>query len=330
MPRPLLLFSHNWTDLTLEDLAGKASEWGYAGFELTCWGDHLEVQRAISEPDYCAAKLDLLTRYDLQIPVISNHRVGQAICDPIDARHKALIPDYVWGDGKPEGVRQRAIEEMMATFRVAEKLGAAVVSGFTGSGLWSYVLGYPGPSPDTVAAGLKDFARLWNPILDVASECGVKFAFEVHPGQIAFDYHSAEMAIDALNGREEFGFTFDPSHFHWQGIDPVEFIRRFGDRIYHVHVKDAVLSLDGRNGVLNSYLPAGDTRRGWQFRTPGRGGIDWEGVIRALNAVGYVGALAVEFHDRDMEREYGADEAAKFVRRLDFEPAAPRAGREFR
>jgi sugar phosphate isomerase/epimerase len=330
MPRPLLLFSHNWTDLTLEDLAGKASEWGYAGFELVCWGDHLEVQRAISEPDYCSAKLDLLSRYDLQTPVVSNHRVGQAVCDPIDARHKALVPDYVWGDGKPEGVRQRAVEEMMATFRVAEKLGAGVVSGFTGSKLWSFVLGYPGPTAENVSGGLKDFARLWNPILDVAGECGVKFAFEVHPGQIAYDYYSAEMALEALNGRPEFGFTFDPSHFHWQGIDPVEFIRRFGDRIYHVHVKDAVLALNGRNGVLNSYLPPGDPRRGWHFRAPGRGGIDWEGVIRALNAAGYAGAMAVEFSDRDMDREFGAEEASKFMRRLDFEPAQPSSPSAFR
>jgi sugar phosphate isomerase/epimerase len=324
------LFSHNWTDLTLEDLAGKASEWGYAGLEITCWGDHLEVQRAISEPDYCSAKLDLLSRYDLQVPVVSNHRVSQAICDPIDDRHQALVPDYVWGDGKPEGVRQRAIEEMMATFRVAEKLGAGVVSGFTGSNLWSYVAGYPGPTAETVAAGFKEFARLWNPILDVAGECGVKFAFEVHPGQMAFDYHSAEMILDALNGREEFGFTFDPSHFHWQGIDSVEFIRRFGDRIYHVHMKDAVLALNGRNGVLNGYTPPGDARRGWHFRAPGRGGIDWEGFVRALNAAGYAGALSVEFNDRDMDREYGAEEACKFVRRLDFEPAQRSGPKAFR
>jgi sugar phosphate isomerase/epimerase len=329
MPRPLLLFTHNWTDLPLEDLAGKASEWGYSGFELTCWGDHLEIQRAISEPDYCPAKLDLLARYDLQVPVVSNHRVGQAICDPIDARHQGLLPDYVWGDGKSEGVRQRAIEEMMATFRVAEKLGAPVVSGFTGSSLWSTVLGYPGASAQMLNAGFKEFARLWNPILDVAAEAGVKFAFEVHPGQMAFDYYSAEMALEALNGREEFGFTFDPSHFHWQGIDPVEFVRRFGERIYHVHMKDAVLTLDGRAGVLNSYLPPGDARRGWHFRAPGRGGIDWEGVIRALNAASYSGALSVEFNDRDMEREFGAEEAARFVRRLDFEPA-PRSPKVFR
>lgn len=330
MSRTLVLFSHNWTDLGLEDMAGKASDWGYSGLELACAGDHLEVQRAITEDDYCASKLDLLSRFSLHVPVISNHRVGVAVCDPIDQRHKALLPDYVWGDGKPDGVRQRAIEEMMATFRVAEKMGANVVSGFTGSNLWSYVQGYPGPSPETIASSLKEFARLWNPVLDVANDTGVKFAFEVHPGQMAFDYYSTEMVLDALNGREEFGFTFDPSHFHWQGLDPIEFIRRFGDRIFHVHIKDVVLTLNGRNGLLNSYLPHGDTRRGWHFRAPGRGDIDWEGVIRALNSAGYAGPLSVEFHDRDMDREQGAEEACQFVRRLDFEPARPSVAKPFR
>jgi sugar phosphate isomerase/epimerase len=218
-------------------------------------------------------------------------------------------------------VQQRAAEEKMATAQAAQKLGVGVLTGNTGSALWSYVAGYPAASAAVVAAGLQDFARKWHPILDVCRDCGIKFAFEVHPGQIAFDLYSAEMALDALHGREEFGFTFDPSHLHWQGIDPVEFIRRFPDRIYHVHCKDAALTLNGRTGVLNSYLPAGDPRRGWDFRSPGRGGVDWEAVIRALNATGYDGPLAVEFKDAGINREYGAEDACKFVKRLDFQPA---------
>src|SRR3954462_9752626 len=132
MPRPVILFTNGWTDTPLEDLPGKAAEWGYAGLELACWGDHFEVQRALSEPDYVSARLDLLGRHDLQVPVLSNHRTGQAGCDPIDGRHKALLPDYVWGDGKPTGVRQRAAEEMAATFRAAQRLGAGGVLGVTG------------------------------------------------------------------------------------------------------------------------------------------------------------------------------------------------------
>jgi sugar phosphate isomerase/epimerase len=330
MTRPVILFSQQWTDLPLEEVAQKASEWGYQGLELACWGDHLEVQRALSEPGYCQNKLELLARADLSLPVLSCHRVGQVVCDRVDARHQALVPDYVWGDGDPAGVRQRAVEEVMATARAAQELGVTVLSGFTGSPLWSYVAGYPGPTPVVIAEGFEDFARQWNPILDVCRDCGVKFAAEIHPGQIAFDLYSAEMALDALAGREEIGFTVDPSHFHWQGIDPVEFVRRFPDRIYHVHMKDAALTLNGRTGLLNSYLPHGDPRRGWDFRAPGRGGIDWEALIRALHETGYQGPLSVEWKDSRMSREHGAEEACKFVKRLDFEPAPRDRSQAFR
>jgi sugar phosphate isomerase/epimerase len=327
MPRPIILYTGTWADLSLEELAPQAAEWGYQGLELCCWGEHFDVQRAQSEAGYSQHVLDILTRSDLTAPVVSNHRVGQAVCDPIDGRHQTLVPDYVWGDGQPEGVRQRAAQEMIASIHGAQKLGASVLGGFTGSPLWSYVLGYPSATPSVIAEGLKSFARQWNPILDVCRECGVKFACEIHPGQIAFDLYSAELTLDVLHGREEFGFLFDPSHLHWQGIDPVEVLRRFPERIYHVHVKDAMLTLNGKGGILNGYLPAADQRRGWEYRSPGHGGIDWEAVIRALNDIGYDGPLSVEWKDAGMQRDYGAEDACKFVKRLDFEPAR-RAGGE--
>src|SRR5262249_50680556 len=160
-----------------------------------------------------------------------------------------------------DGVAQRAAEEMATTIRAAQKLGVSLVTGFTGSVLWPGVQGYPQNSPEEVEAGLRDFAGKWQPILDICQETGVRFALEVHPGQVAFDLFSAEMALDAVDGREEFGFTFDPSHLHWQGVDPVEFVQRFPDRIFHVHVKDIALTLNGRSGILGSYLPYGDARR---------------------------------------------------------------------
>jgi sugar phosphate isomerase/epimerase len=149
----------------------------------------------------------------------------------------------------------------------------------------------------------------------------VRFALEVHPTEIAFDLVSAERALQALGRREEFGFNFDPSHLHWQGVDPVEFIRTFHDRIYHVHFKDAITTLDGRSGILSSHLNFGDARRGWDFRSPGRGGVNFEEIIRALNAAGYDGPLSVEWEDVGMERESGAKEACEFVKRLDFPPS---------
>ncbi len=330
MPRAVTLFTGQWADLPLAELAPRAGDWGYHGLELACWGDHFEVQRALSEDGYCQQKLDLLTRHELAVPALACHRVSQAVCDPIDERHKAILPEYVWGDGDPEGVRQRAVEEVLATVQAAQKLGVGVLSGFSGSALWSYVAGYPGPSPAIVAAAFRDFAQRWNPILDLCRDCGVRYALEVHPGEIAFDYYTAEMTLDAVGGREELGFTFDPSHLHWQGVDPVEFLRRFPDRIFHVHIKDAALALNGRTGLLGSCLPQGDPRRGWDFRSPGHGGIDWEAVVRGLNEIGYEGPLSVEWKDLGMNREHGADEACKFVKRLDFEPARKAGQSAFR
>jgi sugar phosphate isomerase/epimerase len=329
MPRPILLFSGPFADVPLETLAAKATEWGYQGFELCCWGDHLEVQRGLSEDAYAPARLDLLARSDLHCPVVAAHKVGQAVCDVIDERHHALLPDYVWGDGKPAKVPQRAAEEVMATFRLAEKLGAGVVSGFTGSPIWGYVSGYPAPKPAVIADALKQFAKVWNPILDVARDCGVRFALEVHPGQLAFDLYSSEVVLDALDGRDEFGFTFDPSHLLWLGVDPVEFLRRFPDRIFHVHVKDAILMLNGRTGVLSGYWPSGDPRRGWQFRSPGRGGIDWDAILRTLNEIGYDGPLSVDWHDPGLDREFGAADAVRFLKQLDFD-SPPRGPQAFR
>lgn len=325
MSRPVTLFTGQWADLPLEDLARKASDFGYQGLELACWGDHFEVDKALADDNYCAGRRDLLEKYDLQVFAISTHLVGQAVCDVIDARHKAILPPRIWGDGKPDGVNKRAIQELKDTAKAAQKLGVEVVNGFTGSSIWPLLYSFPPVSQEMIDAGYEQFAARWNPILDVFGECGVRFALEVHPTEIAFDLYSADTALAAIDRREEFGFNFDPSHLLWQGVDPVEFIRAFADRIYHVHVKDAIVTLNGRSGILSSHFNFGDPRRGWDFRSPGRGGVNFEEIIRALNQIGYEGPLSVEWEDVGMEREHGAREAAEFVKRLDFTPS----GRQF-
>ncbi len=272
MGRPVTLFTGQWADLPLEELVKKAKAFGYDGLELACWGDHFEVDKALSDDTYCAKKRDLLERHDLKLFAISNHLVGQAVCDNIDQRHQAILPEYVWGDGDPSGVTERAIEEMKNTARAAQKLGVSVVNGFTGSSIWPYIYDFPPTPPAMIQAGFQQFADLWNPILDVFQECGIRFALEVHPTEIAFDIYSAKTALEAIGHREEFGFNFDPSHLIWQGVDPVEFIREFPNRIYHVHMKDASTTLNGRSGILSSHLSFGDPRRGWDFRSVGLGG----------------------------------------------------------
>ena len=326
MARPVTLFTGQWADLPLEEIcriAGKGREdgFGYDGLELACWGDHFEVDKALSDDTYCAKKRDLLDRHDLKLFAISNHLVGQAVLDRVDERHKAILPDYVWGDGDPDGVNERAAGEMKNTARVAQKLGVDVVNGFTGSSIWHLLYDFPPTPRKMIDDGFELLAERWNPILDVFQECGVKFALEVHPTEIAFDLYSAERALDALGRREEFGFNFDPSHLIWQGVDPVEFIRQFPDRIYHVHMKDSIVTLNGRSGILTSHLPFGDNRRGWDFRSVGRGGVRFQEIIRALNDIGYAGPLSVEWEDSGMDRMHGAKEACQYCKNTDFEPS---------
>lgn len=321
MTRPVTLFTGQWADLSLDSLASKARAFGYDGLELACWGDHFEPGRALKEKGYCQGRQDLLARRGLETWAISNHLVGQAVADPIDARHKLILPKHVWGDGKAEGVRKRAAAEMIATARAAAKLGVPVVNGFTGSPVWHKLYFFPPTSQEEIDAGYREFAKRWRPILDVFKKEGVKFALEVHPGEIAYDIHTARRALEALDGHSAFHFNFDPSHLIWQGIDPVKFIEAFPDRIAHVHMKDATVRHDGTTSILGSHLPFGDARRAWDFRSVGRGDVDFERIIRALNRIGYAGPLSVEWEDPGMDREHGARESCGYVRQLQFEPA---------
>ncbi|MBO6574668.1 MAG: sugar phosphate isomerase/epimerase [Rhodothermales bacterium] len=319
MARPVTLFTGQWADLPLETLAAKASQFGYDGLELACWGDHFDVQRALQDEAYCRGRHELLADHGLKVWAVSNHLVGQAVCDLIDERHQSILPPDVWGDGDPESVRQRAAKRMQDTARAAARLGVGVVNGFTGSSIWHLLYSFPPVTPAMIEEGFADFARRWNPILDVFDEVGVRFGLEVHPTEIAFDIGSAERALAALDHREAFGFNYDPSHFGYQGVDYVGFIHRFADRIYHAHMKDVWWSPNHAEvGVFGGHTDFGDRRRFWDFRSLGRGSIDFEEVIRALNRAGYDGPLSVEWEDSGMDREHGAAEACDFVRAVDF------------
>lgn len=320
MPRPITLFTGQWADLPLETLAQKVSEWGFDGLELACWGDHFEVDRALSEDGYIQSRHDILDKYGLKCYAISNHLVGQAVCDPIDKRHKSIVPDYVWGDGEPEGVRQRAAEEMANTGRAAKLMGVNTVCGFTGSAVWHMLYFFPPTSQADIDEGYVDFANRWRPIMDVYQENGVKFALEVHPTEIAYDIITTERALAAID-HPAFGINFDPSHLVHQFVDPVEFINAFPDRIYHAHVKDSRVNLTGRNSILSSHLDFGDHRRGWDFVSPGRGDVDWDKIVRALNRIGYNGPLSIEWEDSGMDRDWGAPEALAMIRKQDFAPS---------
>lgn len=318
MSRTVTLFTGQFADIPLEELCAKAVEWGYEGLELACWGDHVDVDRAARNKKYAKSRKELLADYGLQLFAISHHLAGQLVCDPNDdERSDVFAPDDCKGDSEKK--RRWAVKTMKNSARAAKNIGVKVVNGFTGSSTWHLVYRFPPASEKQVEDGFKYFAKMWNPILDVFDQCGVRFGLEVHPTEIAYDIITMRRALKAVKNRKAFGVNFDPSHLHWQMVDPIRFLREFRDRIYHVHLKDAALTLDGESSILASHLNFGTPGRGWDFRSLGRGGVDFEEIVRTLNVIGYDGPLSVEWEDAAMDREQGAAESAQFAKDIDFE-----------
>src|SRR5215204_3590034 len=205
MARPVTLFTGQWADLTLEELASKCGEWGFDGLELACWGDHFDVDKALSESGYIEGRWEILRSNGLNCWAISTHLVGQAVCDPVD-------------------VRRRAAEKVMDTARAAARFGVTQVNGFTGSSIWHLLYSFPPNDFEEIERGYKDFAERWNPIIDVFDKEGVRWGLEVHPTEIAYDFVTTRKALDAIGNREGFGINFDPSHFAHQFLDSAAFI----------------------------------------------------------------------------------------------------------
>jgi len=316
MPRPVTLVSAQWADLPFETLCAKVSHYGFDGIELACLGDHLDVRAAANDASYVETKKAILNRYGLKTWAIAAHLVGQCVGDPWDPRIDNFVPSNM--RGKPDAIVEWAIEEMKQVALAAKAMGCSIVTCFMGSPIWRYWYSFPPTSEEMIRQGYAEIVKRWTPIFDVFDEHGIRFALEVHPTEIAFDYYSAVRLLEEFKWRKTLGFNFDPSHLLWQGIKPELFVRDFGDRIFHVHMKDVALNQDGRAGILGSHLPFGDLRRGWNFRSIGHGDVDFEAIMRELNAIGYSGPLSVEWEDSGMDRDYGAQESLKYVRKIDF------------
>jgi sugar phosphate isomerase/epimerase len=279
----------------------------------------MDPVEASKNPDYVKNKLAILEKYNLECFALGAHLAGQCVGDDWDERLDAFAPDGV--KGHPEEVRKWAVSEMIATARAAKEMGCYVVTGFLGSPIWKYLYSFPPTTDEMIENGYQKIVDLWTPIFDEFDRCDIKFALEVHPTEIAYDYYSTVKLFEVFDRRPTLGINFDPSHLVWQGMEPHVFISDFPDRIYHVHMKDAAVTLDGRSGIIGSHLPFGDLRRGWNFRSLGHGDVNFEEIIRHLNAIGYGGPLSVEWEDNGMAREFGAAESVEFVNSINFAPS---------
>lgn len=320
--RAVTIFTGQWADLSLEDMCRTASEMGYEGLEMATWG-HIDVRRAAADPEYVQEVKAALEKYQLGCWALGSHLIGQCVGDAeryaYDPRLDGFAPSELAGD--PEAIQKWAVEEMLYTARAAKAMGVHVVTGFMGSPIWKMWYSFPQTTDEMVEAGYQKIKELWTPILDEFDRCNVLFALEVHPTEIAYDYWSTKKLLEVFEHRPTLGINFDPSHLIWQGMDPAMFLYDFSERIYHVHIKDAKLNLNGRNGILGSHIVFGDQRRGWNFVSPGHGDVDFDNIIRVLNGMGYEGPLSIEWEDSGMERVFGGTEACEFTKQINFAPS---------
>jgi sugar phosphate isomerase/epimerase len=303
-----------YNEKPLEEVARYVSGLGYQAVELGAWksATHFDLDACLSDPSYGKNLKRMLAGYGLEICGLSNHPMGQLMLSTGDPTMSE------WAPGSDGAARvEYAAQELRKTAQAAAELGVPVVNGFVGSPVWDSWYIWPPEHEQLYEQGWQLFAERWSPILDTFKEYGIRFALEVHPRNIAYNIETARKAVDMLDGRPEFGFNFDPSHLVWQLIDPVIFVKTFGERIYHCHAKDAEVQEDevARSGVI----PTGGWMRpdrGFRFRVPGWGNVNWRRVITAMATVGYDYVLSYEHEDPVMSREDGCEKCIEFLRPL--------------
>ena len=209
------------------------------------------------------------------------------------------------------------ISRMKKTAEAAAALDVPVVNGFIGSPNWGAWYIYPPLNEEIYEEGFQLFSERWGEILDSFNKYNIKFAFEVHPQEQAYNIETSKKALEAINYNKAFGFNFDPSHFIWQLIDPIKFIKAFPDRIFHCHAKDGELVEE--NLSTSGCIPTGSwlrPDRGFRFRVPGWGQVPWRRVITALAEISYDYVLSFEHEDPVLSAEDGCKKCIEFIRPL--------------
>jgi len=209
---------------------------------------------------------DALTEHDIAITAVAAY--GNGIGSPV---------------ADAAGYYERAMKLALA-------LNCGVVAGMTGR-----------DNSLTVDQNLPLFKERFEAITRLAEDHGVRIALEPWPGSVQGHgpYRWTNLATTPELWDKLFetvpsmalGLEYDPSHLVWQGIDHLQAIRDYGERIYHIHAKDIIIDREllKRVGVHG--------RGWWRFAIPGLGQIDWPALFDALKGAGYAGDMAVEHED---------------------------------
>ncbi len=268
-----LAFSTNaYTNVSLAEACDRIAEAGYRGVEVLADVPH--AYPATFEAHRGQRLKERLDALGLECVAV-NANTAMGWFDPVP-EELTFEPSLVSADGRRREARVELIEQAMT---VAGMLGAPVLTITTGQ---------PGPDADA------DAMREWlleglDLVVTAAHRAGVELAIECEPGQ--FIERTADL-VELLEevGDPRLGANLDIGHAWCLGEDPAESVRKLGPHLKHLHLED----IKGREHY---------------HLVPGQGDIDFGSVVRALEAVGYDRAAAVELYTYAHEPDRAAREA---------------------
>jgi len=297
---------------SLEGICKYMADLGYKGVQIPTWESRLiDLQKAAESKTYCDELKGTVNSFGLEITELASHLQGQlvAVHPAYDELFDGFAPAEV--HGKPKARTEWAIQQVTYAAQATRNLGLDTSVSFPGALVWPFVYPWPQRPAGLVETGFKALAARWKPILDVYDELGVDLCYELHPGEDLHDGISFEMFVDYLDGHPRACINYDPSHFILQGMDYLEFIDIYHERIKAFHVKDAEFNPTGRQGVYGGYQSW--VNRAGRFRSLGDGQVDFRSIFSKLSQHGYDGWAVLEWECCIKSPEQGAREGAPFI-----------------
>jgi len=271
-------------DLSLEEVVAVAAEEGYSCLELMCWPAGKAERRYAGVTHVDVDGFDAAKAERVQATMAA----GGIEISGLGYYPNPLTPD-------PQEATTY-VEHIRKVILAAEQLGVGVVNTFVGRD-WTR----------SVDDNWPRFLETWKPLVQFAADHGIKIGIENCPMLFTADEwpagknlaHSPEIWCRMFEDipAENFGLNFDPSHLVWQFIDCEKAIREFGERIVHVHAKDAQIE----RHVLADVGIFGQTIKWHTPKLPGMGDVDWNKFFSTLTGIGYQGPVCVEVEDRAYE-----------------------------
>jgi sugar phosphate isomerase/epimerase len=297
---------------SLPNMADWAAGLGYRGVQVPAFIDSLfDLPKAAESKDYCDEIKGICAEKGVEITELATHMLGQmvAVHPAYDGQFDAFCPEPLRGN--PRARQEWAVAALKQAAKASAHLGLTVSPSFTGSLAFPFLYPWPQRPEGLIDEAFTELAARWRPILDAYDAAGVDVAFELHPGEDAFDGVTFEMLLEKLDNHPRCTINYDPSHFLLQQLDYLEFIDIYHERITAFHVKDAEFNPTGRQGVYSGYQ--GWKERAGRFRSLGDGQVDFSAVFSRLATHGYSGWAVLEWECCLKHPEDGAAEGAPFI-----------------